>query len=130
MIDLSFLTYPVIAALSVFVVSLFFGEDIVIEKIDVPYQLQWSGINSSVATRQFVDELRSLNERASSEIAELEVDPSSVQEGLAAFEDYFDIAAVINGSRQPGRNAVEVVAPRASNLCRSIIPVAGARESS
>src|SRR5258708_16050754 len=99
MLDLSVLTLPVLETLSVFVVSLLLGQDIVIQKIDVPYQLQWTGYSSTVATRQFIDELRELNEGAASEISGLEVDPSSVQEGLAAFEDFFDIAAVINGSR-------------------------------
>jgi tetratricopeptide (TPR) repeat protein len=99
MLDLSLLTLPALATFSVFIVSLFLGQDIVIQKIEVPYQLQWTGYTSTVATRQFVDQLRELNEGAASEISGLEVDPSSVQEGLAAFEDFFDISAVINGSR-------------------------------
>jgi tetratricopeptide (TPR) repeat protein len=97
--DLSILTIPAIAALGVFTFSLLFGEDVVIEKFDVPYQLTWSGYTSTVATRQFVDALRELNEGASSEISDLEIDPTSIQEGLAAFEDYFEISALINGTR-------------------------------
>src|SRR5262245_47377787 len=99
MLDLGALTLPILAALAVFWGSILVGEDDVIEKVYVPYQLQWSVYTSSVATRQFVDELRELNEVAASEITELEIDPTSIQEGLAAFEDYFEISSLINGTR-------------------------------
>jgi tetratricopeptide (TPR) repeat protein len=99
MIDLSLLTYPVLGVLAVFAVSLFSGENVVIEKISVPYQLQWSGYTSDVATRQFVDALRKLNEDAASELSELEVDPTDLQSGLGAFEDYFSITVLVNGAR-------------------------------
>jgi tetratricopeptide (TPR) repeat protein len=100
MLDFGVLTLPLAAAVAVFFGSLFLGQDIVIDKIDVSYQLQWSGFTSTVATRQFVDGMRRLNEGAASEISDLEVDPSSIQEGLSRFEDYFEIVPVINGTRQ------------------------------
>ena len=99
MFDLGILTVPAIAALSVFVVALFVGEDVVIEKVEVPYQLQWSGYSSPVATRQFIDEMRRLNEGAASELTGLEVDPTNIQEGIGAFEDYFEISVLVNGTR-------------------------------
>ena len=98
MFGLSLLTVPAIAAVSVFVIALLAGENVVIEKINVPYQLQWSGYNSDVTTRQFVDAMRELNEGAASELADLEIDPTNLQEGLGRFEDYFQISVLVNGS--------------------------------
>src|ERR1700680_2881407 len=99
MFGLSLLTVPAIAAVSVFVIALLAGENVVIEKINVPYQLQWSGYNSDVTTRQFVDAMRELNEGAASELADLEIDPTNLQEGLGRFEDYFQISVLVNGAR-------------------------------
>jgi Flp pilus assembly protein TadD len=99
MFDLGLLTYPVIGAVAVFAVALFSGEYVVIERLPVPYQLQWNGYSSDVATRQFTDALRKLNDDASSELTDIEVDPTNLQEGLGAFEDYFSITVLVNGAR-------------------------------
>lgn len=98
-LDLSLLTVPAIAAVSVFALALLFGQNVVIEKIEVPYQLQWSGYNADVATRQFTDAMREMNEGAASELADLEIDPTNLQEGLGRFESYFEISLLINGAR-------------------------------
>jgi tetratricopeptide (TPR) repeat protein len=98
-LDWSLLTVPAIAAVSVFVAALLLGQNVVIEKIEVPYQLQWSGYNADVATRQFTDAMREMNEGAASELADLEIDPTNLQEGLGRFESYFEISLLINGAR-------------------------------
>jgi tetratricopeptide (TPR) repeat protein len=99
MIDLTFLTYPFFALVAVFGVTLFTGENVVIEQIAVPHQLDLNGLTTAVATRQFTDELRQLNEKAASEVSGLEVDKTSLQQGLGAFETYFQVTALINGAR-------------------------------
>lgn len=99
MLDLAFLTLPAFATLSVFATALFIGEDIVIDKINVSNQLEWSGYTTVVATRQLSDELRELNVNAASELTGIEIDETSMEKGVEAFEDYFEISALINGSR-------------------------------
>src|ERR1700736_176189 len=98
-LDLALLTVPAFAAVAVFAFAFLFGQSVVIEKIEVPYQLQWSGYNADVATRQFTDALREMNEGAASELADLEIDPTNLQEGLGRFESYFEISLLINGTR-------------------------------
>jgi tetratricopeptide (TPR) repeat protein len=99
MFDLGIFTIPIIGALSVFTVALFLGEDVVIEKIEVTHQMEWNGYNSDVATRQLTDELRKLSAGAASELTGLEVDESIMERGVEAFEDYFEISVLINGTR-------------------------------
>jgi tetratricopeptide (TPR) repeat protein len=99
MFDFGLLTVPAIAALSVFVTALFVGEEIVIDKIQVSSQLEWSGYTTVVATRQLSDELRELGVNASSELTGIEIDETSLEKGVEAFEDYFEISSLINGTR-------------------------------
>ena len=99
MLDFGLLTVPAIAALSVFVTALFVGEEIVIDKIQVSSQLEWSGYTTVVATRQLSDELRELGVNAASELTGIEIDETSLEKGVEAFEDYFEISSLINGTR-------------------------------
>jgi tetratricopeptide (TPR) repeat protein len=99
MFDFGLLTVPAIAALSVFVTALFVGEEIVIDKIHVSSQLEWSGYTTVVATRQLSDELRELGVNAASELTGIEIDETSLEKGVEAFEDYFEISTLINGTR-------------------------------
>jgi tetratricopeptide (TPR) repeat protein len=99
MFDFGFLTVPALAALSVFVTALFVGEEIVIDKIQVSSQLEWSGYTTVVATRELSDELRELGVNAASELTGIEIDETSLEKGVEAFEDYFEIASLINGTR-------------------------------
>ena len=99
MLDLGIFTLPAIAALSVFVTALFIGEEIVIDKIQVSNQLEWSGYTTVVATRQLSDELRELGVNAASELTGIEIDETSLEKGVEAFEDYFEISSLINGTR-------------------------------
>jgi tetratricopeptide (TPR) repeat protein len=99
MFDFGLLTVPAIAALSVFVTALFVGEEIVIDKIHVSSQLEWSGYTTVVATRQLSDELRELGVNAASELTGIEIDETSLEKGVEAFEDYFEISSLINGTR-------------------------------
>lgn len=99
MFDFGILTLPAAAAFFVFVTALFVGEDMVIDKIQVSKQIEWSGYTTQVATRQLSDELRDLGVNAASEITGIEVDETSIEKGVEAFEDYFEISALINGTR-------------------------------
>ena len=99
MFDFGLLTVPALAALSVFVTALFVGEEIVIDKIEVSSQLEWSGYTTVVATRQLSDELRELGVNAASELTGIEIDETSLEKGVEAFEDYFEISSLINGTR-------------------------------
>jgi tetratricopeptide (TPR) repeat protein len=96
---LSFLTYPAIGVVAAFVFSLFFGENVVIDKFTVPNQLQERGYNSDEATQQFTDALRQVTEVASSEVTRLDVDPDERQQAAGLLEDYFASTVVINSTR-------------------------------
>jgi len=99
MLDFGFFTLPAIAAAMVFVTALFVGEDIVIEKIYVPTVREWSGYTSTVATRQLSDELREMSVAAASELQAVNIDEGGVEKGISAFEDYFEVGLLINGTR-------------------------------
>ena len=99
MFDFGLLTVPALAAAAVFTTALFVGEEIVIDKIEVSSQLEWSGYTTVVATRQLSDELRELGVNASSELTGIEIDETSLEKGVEAFEDYFEISTLINGTR-------------------------------
>jgi tetratricopeptide (TPR) repeat protein len=99
MIDLSFLSLPIYAFLSIFVTTLLTGEDVVIEKMSVPEKLDKAGYNSEVVTRQFIDELREMNEGAGSESFRLEVDRVGTQKGIGAFAENATVAEIVNGAR-------------------------------
>ena len=99
MFDFGLLTVPALAAAAVFTTALFVGEEIVIDKIEVSSQLEWSGFTTVVATRQLSDELRELGVNASSELTGIEIDETSLEKGVEAFEDYFEISTLINGTR-------------------------------
>jgi tetratricopeptide (TPR) repeat protein len=99
MFDFGVLTLPAAAAFFVFVTALFVGEEIMIDKIQVSRQLEWSGYTTLVATRQLSDELRELGVNAASELTGIEIDETSLEKGVEAFEDYFEISSLINGTR-------------------------------
>ncbi len=99
MLDFGIFTLPAIAAALVFVTALFIGEDIVIEKVDVPTFREWSGYSSTVATRQLSDELREMSVAAASELHAINIDEGGVEKGINAFEDYFEVGLLINGAR-------------------------------
>ncbi|HEY9212501.1 MAG TPA: tetratricopeptide repeat protein [Ancylobacter sp.] len=99
MLDFGLFTLPAIAAAMVFVTALFVGEDIVIEKIYVPTVREWSGYTSTVATRQLSDELREMSVAAASELQAVNIDEGGVEKGISAFEDYFQVGLLINGTR-------------------------------
>ena len=99
MLDFGLFTIPAVAAAMVFVTALFIGEDIVIEKIYVPTVREWSGYNSTVATRQLGDEMREMSVAAASELQAVNIDEGGVEKGISAFEDYFEVGLLINGTR-------------------------------
>jgi tetratricopeptide (TPR) repeat protein len=99
MLDFGIFTLPAIAAAMVFVTALFIGEDIIIEKVDVPTFREWSGYSSTVATRQLSDELREMSVAAASELHAINIDEGGVEKGINAFEDYFEVGLLINGAR-------------------------------
>lgn len=99
MLDFGVFTLPAVAAAMVFVAALFVGEDIVIEKVYVPEVREWSGYTSTVATRILTDELRELSVAAASELQAINIDEGGVEKGISAFEDYFEVGLLINGTR-------------------------------
>ncbi|MGA0562928.1 tetratricopeptide repeat protein [Ancylobacter sp. VNQ12] len=99
MLDFGVFTLPAVGAAMVFLAALFVGEDIVIEKVYVPTVREWSGYTSTVATRKLTDELRELNVAAASELQGINIDEGGVEKGISAFEDYFEVGLLINGTR-------------------------------
>jgi len=99
MLDFGIFTLPAVATAMVFIAALFVGEDIVIEKVYVPTVREWSGYTSTVATRRLTDELRELNVAAASELQGINIDEGGVEKGISAFEDYFEVGLLINGTR-------------------------------
>ncbi|ADH89480.1 Tetratricopeptide TPR_2 repeat protein [Ancylobacter novellus DSM 506] len=99
MLDFGVFTLPAVAAAMVFVAALFVGEDIVIEKVYVPQVREWTGYTSTVATRILTDELRELSVAAASELQAINIDEGGVEKGISAFEDYFEVGLLINGTR-------------------------------
>ncbi|WP_207461221.1 tetratricopeptide repeat protein [Azospirillum sp. SYSU D00513] len=99
MFDFGLLTVPAFAASFVFFMALFTGEDIAIDKINVSHQLEWTGYSSNTVTRHLTDELRELGEQASSELTGIEVDGSSLEKSVSAFEEYFELGLLVNGTR-------------------------------
>lgn len=99
MLDFGIFTLPAVAAAMVFVAALFVGEDIVIEKVYVPQVREWSGYTSTIATRVLTDELRELSVAAASELQAINIDEGGVEKGISAFEDYFEVGLLINGTR-------------------------------
>jgi tetratricopeptide (TPR) repeat protein len=61
--------------------------------------MQWNGYDSSVVTRQLMDELRELNEDAQSEATGLTVDPSYVDQSLGQYADYLGIGKLVDTTR-------------------------------
>lgn len=99
MLDIGLLTLPTIAAIAALVSALFIGEEIVVERFRVSRQLEWAGYAPEVVTRQLTDGIRELSQAAQSELTALNVDEGSLEKGIAAFEDYFEIGQLINGAR-------------------------------
>ncbi|HEV7371639.1 tetratricopeptide repeat protein [Arenibaculum sp.] len=99
MFDFGILTLPALAASLVFFLALFTGEDIAIDKVSVSPQIEWSGYTETVATRHLTDELRELSVNASSELTGIEVDGSGLEKSVSAFEEYFELGLLVNGTR-------------------------------
>lgn len=97
--DLGILTIPLLAVASAFGLAVLLGEEIAIDKIDVAGELENYGYTSQVVTRQLTDELRTINSTASSELVYLELDASALEEGVDAFEEYFNLTLLVNGTR-------------------------------
>src|SRR5690606_28189125 len=99
MFDFGIFTLPALAASAVMLLAVFTGDDIVIDKINVSHQLEWSGHNSVTVTRQLTDELREVNVSASSEFTGVYLDGSAMEKSISAFEEYFELGLVVNGTR-------------------------------
>jgi len=99
MLDIGLLSLPTLAAIAALFSALFIGEEIVIERIRVSHQLEWAGYAPEVAMRQLADGVRELSQAAQSELNALNVDEGSLEKGIIAFEDYFEIGQLINGAR-------------------------------
>jgi len=99
MFDIGLLTVSAVSVLSLFTVSLLVGEEVVIDDIEVTRQLEWNGFTSDVVTRQLTDSLREISVTAGSQVAALKVDETEIEKGIGAFDDYFQLSELINGTR-------------------------------
>jgi tetratricopeptide (TPR) repeat protein len=93
------LTLPLLAVATGFGVVVLSGEDITIDTIRVPEHLEWSGLTDEIVTRMLTDELRDLNETASSQLRKVEVDGGSLDKSVTELGSFFDIQELIEGTR-------------------------------
>jgi tetratricopeptide (TPR) repeat protein len=93
------LTLPLLAAATGFGVIVLSGEDITIDTIRVPEHLEWSGMSDEIVTRMLTDELRALNETASSQLRQVEVDGGNLDKSVTELSSFFDIQELIEGTR-------------------------------
>jgi tetratricopeptide (TPR) repeat protein len=93
------LTLPLLAVATGFGVVVLSGEDITIDTIKVPEHLEWSGLSDEVVTRMLTDELRALNETASSQLRKVEVDGGNLDKSVTELGSFFDIQELIEGTR-------------------------------
>ena len=97
--DLGIFSVPLLAAFSVFLVAFFTGDEIRIDNVPTPADMQWNGFDSTVVTKLLLDELRQINEDAQSEAAGVAIDPSYVDQSLGQYASYFGIEKLVDTTR-------------------------------
>lgn len=97
--DLGLLTVPFLAATAVFFVALLSGEDIALDRINVPAAMVGRGYDEIVITRQLSDYMRAINQGASSEMTSVDLDHGALEQSISAFERYFQIQLLVTGTR-------------------------------
>lgn len=99
MLDFGIFTVPLLAAGAVFVLALLTGEDIALDRINVPEDLVQRGYDEIVITRQLSDHMREINAGASSELTTVDLDQGNLDQSIVAFERFFDIQLLVTGAR-------------------------------
>lgn len=99
MLDLGVLTLPLLAGGAVFLLAMLTGEDIALDRINVPEGLIGRGFDEVVITRQLGDYMREINDGAASELTSVVLEHGNVQQSIVAFERFFDIQLLVTGTR-------------------------------
>jgi len=99
MIDFGIFSVPLLAAGAVFALALLTGEDIALDRINVPESLVARGFDEIVITRQLSDYMREINDGASSELTSVDLDHGNLEQSIVAFERFFDIQLLVTGAR-------------------------------
>jgi tetratricopeptide (TPR) repeat protein len=98
---MDFLTFPIIAILSIFGLGLYTGYDsIVFDPISSPKWAQDQGYSPRVLTRQLTDEMRAIRLGAGSVIRNIDLGNEEKDESLAEIGEYFEIQVLINAARK------------------------------
>lgn len=93
------LTLPLIAVSTGFGVVVLSGEDITIDTIRVPKHMEWSGVTNETLTRLLTDEIRQLNDTASSQLKQVEIDGGNLDKSVSELSSFFDVQELIEGTR-------------------------------
>jgi tetratricopeptide (TPR) repeat protein len=98
---MDFLTFPIIAILSIFGLGLYTGYDsIVFDPISSPKWAQEQGYSPRVLTRQLTDEIRAVRVGAGSRIRSIDLGNEEKDESLAEIGEYFEIQVLVNAARK------------------------------
>jgi tetratricopeptide (TPR) repeat protein len=99
MYDFGLFTVPLLAGTGVFILALLAGQDIAVDRINVPDNLVARGYDEVVITRQLSDYMREINHGASSELTSVDLDHGNLEQSIVAFERFFDIQLLVTGTR-------------------------------
>src|SRR4051812_19984265 len=98
---MDFITFPLIAIMSIFGLGLYTGYDsIVFDPISSPKWVQEQGYSPRVLTRQLTDEIRAVRMGASSRIRSIDLGNEDKDESLAEIGEYFEIQVLVNAARK------------------------------
>ncbi|MGF7207356.1 tetratricopeptide (TPR) repeat protein [Skermanella aerolata] len=98
---MDFITFPLIAILSIFGLGLYTGYDsIVFDPISSPKWAQEQGYSPRVLTRQLTDEIRAVRVGAGSRLRSIDLGNEDKDESLAEIGEYFEIQVLVNAARK------------------------------
>ncbi|EWY40781.1 hypothetical protein N825_33165 [Skermanella stibiiresistens SB22] len=98
---MDFITFPLIAIMSIFGLGLYTGYDsVVFDPISAPKWAQEQGYSPRVLTRQLTDEIRAVRMGAGSRLRSIDLGNEDKDESLAEIGEYFEIQVLVNAARK------------------------------
>lgn len=97
--DLGLLSLPILGAVGLFLLSLYAGDDLVIHDVRVLTSAEAPSHSETVLTRQLIDDLRLLNERAQAELTGIQLESNTLSKSLDEAEQYLNLASVLDEVR-------------------------------